>query len=669
MYRQDQDRQKEQRRSPVWWRMLSVVAIALVFGVLMRATLLLAAPAQQSTPDSGGDDDDYIVKIGVIVSRPLDTVGSWTISNTTETTYTATGETIVEGDLPMGACAAVKSSESEPTVALKIYAKEAEYCSGDDGNDDGGDDSDDDNYNSRYGIVITRPVTTTTGLWVIDGTNYTVTESTVLEGALDTGACVEVKVLTSEPGVAIKIEAKEAYKCNGGDDDDDDGDDDHGDDDHGDYLIRFGILESRPEGKVGPWVVGGETYTATAQTELDLEHGALSVGVCVKVKVYASDPTLAKEIESEHAYKCGGNGNDDDDDNDNDDDDNAKGVVFGVIEELPADLHNGIWAIGGMQFVVSPTTALVDKGGVFTEGVTVKVEFTSNLSDTLFARSIEIKFGHNNPCRQHNHDDDDLARSADDGGGDDDRGEGNRHYGYCPGSEGKTLGIINTRPQGSLLGEWMIGGVPYMTDTSTKFKSGDDFLAGERVKVEYVVISDTLRLATKIKEIGGIGGVNPNHSLIVGYVDAKPTAFVGPWTINEVEFVALSTTTFIERGSIFAVGSYVVVEYEIVNDERVIVRILTYVPPGAGDDNKVGKLESTGGVSVASVDAELQDAEVWTIGGVNYVVSEATQVVMSGDDVAVGATVFVNSYTDNGQRYATMIRTQEGRMYIPHAGK
>lgn len=658
MYRQTQDRQTEQRRSPVWWRMLSVVVIALVFGVLMRATLLMAAPAQQGTPDSGGDDDDYIVQYGVIVSRPVETAGTWTISNTSETTFTATAETFVDGDLPIGACAEVKSSESEPSIALKIRAKDAEYCAKDDdgGDDDGG--GDDHAYTSSYGIIITRPLTTTTGVWVIDGTHYTVTEFTVLEGLLEVGACVEVKVRTSEPDVAVKIEAKDAYKCNGEDDDDD-----H--DDHDDYLVRVGLLESRPDGKVGQWVIGGETYTATAQTELDFDHGALSVGVCVKVKVSASEPTIAKEIESEHAYKCGGS---------DDDHDQVKGVVFGVIEALPADLYSGTWTIGGMQFVVSQTTQLVDKGGVFTKGVTVKVEFTSSISDTLFARSIEIKFGHNNPCRRHNHDDDDLALSAHDGGGDDDhgkddRGKGNRHYGYCPGSEGKSLGIINSRPQGSLLGEWMIGGVPYLTNASTKFKSGDDFLAGERVKVEYVVISDTLRLATKIKEIGGIGGVNPNHSLIVGYVDAKPEAFVGSWTINGAPFEAISTTVFIERGSLFAVGSYVVVEYEIVNDQRVIVKILTYVPPGAGDDNRVGKLESTGGASVASVDAELQDAQVWTIAGVDYIVSEATQVVASGDEVAVGATVFVNSYTDNGQRYATMIRTQEGRMYIPQAGK
>jgi len=210
-----------------------------------------------------------------------------------------------------------------------------------------------------------------------------------------------------------------------------------------------------------------------------------------------------------------------------------------------------------------------------------------------------------------------------------------------------------------------------VTNARTVFAPGHDFLTGERVKVEYVVLNDNTRLATKLKETNRDGGISdPNHSLIVGFVDAKPEAFIGDWTINGAPFVAVSETIFIEHGSIFAVGSYVVVEYEIVDDQRIIFKILTYVPPGAGDDDSVGTLQSVGAVvATAGMDSLEQSNEVWTVDGVEYIVSEATQIVDSDDNLEPGVTVAVNSYTEDGQRYATLIRTQLGQLMIPYAAR
>ena len=726
MNRQIQTGSAVQHRTPAWWRLMSVIVVALVFGVLMQATLLWAAPVAapaaanltQSAPDHGGDDGDSIIKYGVLVTRSDEIPSTWVISNTTLTEYSVTGDTEFEGELTVGRCVAVKSTTDEPNVAQKIRAvgpgdcdhedpnpggdeiirfvglvmarpvesagtwvidekeyavtdsteligslevgacvevksresapnvairigtKEASACDDDDEHHEDGD------FTRRYGIVMTRPVESL-GTWVISGTEYIVTDRTVLEGNLQTGACVEVKVLTSEPSIAWKIEAKDADKCNGDDDDDDDGEH-HGDGD----IERYGRLESQPDGRVGVWVIDGKSYTATESTEFHQEYGQLVVGVCTKVHLLEDEPTVAREIESVKDYKCSGREHEDDDD--------ARGLLFGVIEALPVDVNNGIWEIGGLSFVVSPTTEIITKGSAITVGLTVKVNFTTNMSDTNFADRIEVKFGEGSPCRRHN----DLFLGPNrDGGSDDDR-----DYGFCPGHEGKTYGIIDSRPEGSLIGDWMIGGVPYITTASTKFHADDDFLAGERVKVEYVVLSDNMRRITQIKESDDNGGVsNPNHSLIVGYVDAKPDAFVGPWTINGAPFVALSTTVFIERGSLFAVGAYVVVEYEIVNDQREIIKILTYVPPGAGDEDKVGQLESVDGLSVTGTETPQQSAEVWTVDGVDYIVSAATQLVDSGGELVPGAVVYVNSYTADGQRYATMIRTQGGKAFIPMA--
>jgi hypothetical protein len=679
MNKQTENVPAKRGRLPVWVRFASVMVIALAFGAMMRATLLLAAPpaapaainsAQSNPADDGSDDSDgddgLISRYGEVVSFSLTEPASLVITKSKEMTYSIDGATVIEGTLAEGVCVEVKSSVDAPDLALKIEVKDAEKCQGHD--DDWNDDKDDD-WNNNFGTykgVVVSVSPGMTGTWVVGSKSFSVTAETIYEGGVDVGVCVEVYFADSEPTTALKIEAKAAEKCNGNDDDDD-WDDDDWDDDKDDWDDDrdefYGLVITRPVGSnIGLWNIGGREVTATEQTEFDFEYGNLEVGVCAKVELSESEPTVAREIDSTKRYKC----------DSRDDDNYARGVIFGEIESIPPDPQNGVWGIGGMTFTVSTTTQLITKGGTFTEGVIVKVEFRTNMSDTNYATKIEIKFGPNNPCRRTEHpfgrddwnDDkhDDDRVSAAHG-----RDDNNRHYGYCPGNEGKAVGLVNDRPDdGTLIGDWMIGSVPYRTDAFTKFGNDDDFLEGERVRVEYVVLSDSVRLITKMKETDDNGGVSkPDGSLIVGYVMTKPVAFIGEWIINDASFQAVMETKFIERGSLFAVGAYVVVEYRIVNDQRVIDRILTFVPPGAGDDDKVGKLDSIGGVSVASASSLLQNDQVWTIDGELYVVSEATQLLDAGGELVPGTTVYVNSYTENGQRFATMIRTQSGKAFIP----
>ncbi len=63
-----------------------------------------------------------------------------------------------------------------------------------------------------------------------------------------------------------------------------------------------GIVQSRPAGKVGTWVIGGRTFTATRATRLDTLEGPLSVGTCAKVRYRGAN--LAVEIDSEPASDC-----------------------------------------------------------------------------------------------------------------------------------------------------------------------------------------------------------------------------------------------------------------------------------------------------------------------------------------------------------------------------
>jgi len=62
-----------------------------------------------------------------------------------------------------------------------------------------------------------------------------------------------------------------------------------------------GILNARPQGTAGNWIIGDRVFKATDKTKLDEENGPLKVGVCAEVEV---EKGVVKEIESEQMKKC-----------------------------------------------------------------------------------------------------------------------------------------------------------------------------------------------------------------------------------------------------------------------------------------------------------------------------------------------------------------------------
>jgi hypothetical protein len=63
-----------------------------------------------------------------------------------------------------------------------------------------------------------------------------------------------------------------------------------------------GIIESRPETKVGTWIIGGRSIEVTERARLDEDHGPLSVGACAEVEF---ENGLIEEIESQPPRRCG----------------------------------------------------------------------------------------------------------------------------------------------------------------------------------------------------------------------------------------------------------------------------------------------------------------------------------------------------------------------------
>lgn len=64
----------------------------------------------------------------------------------------------------------------------------------------------------------------------------------------------------------------------------------------------YGIIESRPKGNVGTWVIGGRNVEVTDKTRLEEDHGPLVVGACVEVEY---EGKAVGEITSEEKKKCG----------------------------------------------------------------------------------------------------------------------------------------------------------------------------------------------------------------------------------------------------------------------------------------------------------------------------------------------------------------------------
>ncbi len=136
--------------------------------------------------------------------------------------------------------------------------------------------------------------------------------------------------------------------------------------DDDDWPKWYGILESRPSGVQGEWVVKGRTFIATSSTVLEQEHGALQPGACTEVKyrVIASGYEAIK-ISSEENYKCNGSGSGDDDEM----------KRYGRVEAMPQGDLLGGWAIGGVSYMADSNTRFEQEHGGFGVGVCVEVKY------------------------------------------------------------------------------------------------------------------------------------------------------------------------------------------------------------------------------------------------------------------------------------------------------
>lgn len=114
------------------------------------------------------------------------------------------------------------------------------------------------------------------------------------------------------PGGQSNDDADGANDDSNGSNDSNDNNGANRNDDDRNETEASGVLKSRPADPEvqGEWVVstatGDVTFTVDANTQFELEDGALAVGSCVEIEANSAAPGVATDIESESANECGG---------------------------------------------------------------------------------------------------------------------------------------------------------------------------------------------------------------------------------------------------------------------------------------------------------------------------------------------------------------------------
>lgn len=131
-----------------------------------------------------------------------------------------------------------------------------------------------------------------------------------------------------------------------------------------------------------------------------------------------------------------------------------EGHAYGVVEAMPTGSPIGLWRIGGVDYTATAATRFQQTDGPLTVGVTVKVEYVQSANGAHTAKKIATTSTTGNPTNpQH----------------------------------AKVYGFVEQRPATGYIGQWMVGGVSYTADQTTRFDETRGLLVvGAYVEVEYV---------------------------------------------------------------------------------------------------------------------------------------------------------------------------------------
>ncbi|MDW8317044.1 MAG: DUF5666 domain-containing protein [Anaerolineae bacterium] len=445
----------------------------------------------------------------------------------------------------------------------------------------------------------------------------------------------------------------------------------------GDLPTWRGWVQARPTGThIGAWVVGGRTFQADADTELDQEEGPLVVGACAKVKYQTVNGVdRAVEIDSEPPADCGGGGG------------GATATptatptgqpggsptatrtptptrtatpgagedvsVKARVNSMPAGGLIGTWVIGGVTYTTDANTVFRQDHGPFAVGVCVEVEYPS--SNPSYAKKIATKSDDDCPPAGGGSSTPTPTRTATPGAGED----------------VSVKARVNSMPAGGLIGTWVIGGVTYTTDANTVFRQDHGpFAVGVCVEVEYPSSNPSYakKIATKSDDDcppagGGSSTPTPTRTAtpdsgrrqLYGVIESFPPGLIGTWQIGGLAFLADASTQFQQERAPFAVG--VLVEVHFTTNAAGVNRALKIESKSAGSG---GAPVGAEGHAFGTVETMPTGSLVgtWRIGGVDYTATTATRFEQNDGPLGIGAWVKVEYVqAASGARTAKKIET------------
>ena len=305
--------------------------------------------------NGGGEGGKGYARIEAMPQGSL--IGAWTIGGVAYTTDANTYFEQEHGGYAVGVCVEIEHAVGS-TLLTKLATEHDYKCSGSGGSGGGVNPQ-----GQLYGVITSFPAGLI-GQWVIGGVTFTADAATRFEqehGAFAQGVMVEVKFYTDAAGAnhAIKIESKYGTDQGG-----------HDDDGNGSYEgyegHAYGSIEAMPAGgTTGAWTIGGFPYTATTATRFEQEHGALAVGVNVKVKYYldANNNRIAIKIESTNETGDVTSPN--------------HFKMYGFVQNMPANSFNGQWVIDGVTFTADQNSIFRESHGLLAVGAYVEVEYST----------------------------------------------------------------------------------------------------------------------------------------------------------------------------------------------------------------------------------------------------------------------------------------------------
>lgn len=560
--------------------------------LILAISLFPATVALASTNDGGYEFT------GLIESLPNTPgwQGDWVVSGQTVHVTAATQIKQEDGSVQLGACVKVEGTllPDNSVDANKIEVKGANEC-GEDGGGGGGAGG---SYVEFYGTVSALPVGSLIGDWMVSGTTVHVTAVTRIEqdhGPVAVNACVEVKgwLLADGSVDANKIETKESNKCAGG-----------GGGAGNPQVDFYGTVESLPAGGlVGDWQVSGRLVHVSATTQIEQEHGAVTVGSYVEIKgMQQTDGSIdATKIEVKMSFG-GGGGN------------NAYVKFYGTVQGLPASGFVGDWTIDGRTVHVDISTRIEQKHGAVAVGAYVEVKGWSQADGSVNAVKIEVKSSPGGP-------------------------------GGSGGAYTKFYGFIEALPANGLVGDWTISGITVTVTTTTRINQEEGLVAlNAYVEVEGWVQAGGSVVATKVEvkaspdDGGGTGG----HISFYGTVESFPADFIGQWSVSgRTVNVSAATQINQEHGPV-AVGATVEVEGILQTDGSInATKIEVKAETGGGGGSGGG---TTGFVKYYGVIEDMPATGFigdWLVGGRTVHVDATTRIEQEHGQAVIGAVVEV----------------------------